>query len=82
MVMTLEGEVIKGIFGKGSKSEREAVFIKCDDKDYVLRRVGGSPFKDNVLESLVGKYIKAEGNVLGSYTFLMKSWEEIESPKN
>ncbi len=73
--MQLTGQVIKKPFGVGSKSEHIAVQLVTDQGEYVLRRRGGNPFRDEELEKLVGKTISAEGEIM-NYTFLMTSWTE------
>ena len=44
------GKVTKRPFGKGSKSEHDAVYLETGEKAYVLRRQGGNPFRDPQLE--------------------------------
>ena len=67
----LKGKVIKKTFGKGSKSEHEAVYIDTGEKTYKLKRAGGNPFFDKALEDLVGKQITASGK-LDDYLFVIK----------
>jgi hypothetical protein len=69
------GNVVISLVGKGSKSEHEAVVLDTGDARYVLRREGGNAFRDEVLVSLVGKRIKARGEVVGS-TLLIEGWDE------
>lgn len=64
----LTGKVILGKFGKGSKSEHDAVYLDIGEKKYRLKRKGGNPFHDPVLHKMVGKNIKAKGR-LTSYFF-------------
>ena len=73
--MQISGRVIKEVVAKGSKSEHSAVLLDTGKKKYVLRRVGGNPFRDPALDKLVGKDISAVGNVTG-YTLLMSDWSE------
>lgn len=73
--MQLNGCVTKKLFAAGTKSEREAVVLTTAEGEYVLRRKGGNPFFDEVLENLVGKRIRCEGDLTG-YTFLMNRWTE------
>ena len=75
--MEFTGRVIKEVFAKGSKSERPAVLLDTGDKRYVLRRRGGNPFSDPALDKLVGKNIRAVGDVSG-YTLLMSEWSETD----
>jgi hypothetical protein len=71
--MTIEGLVIKKPFARGTKSEHEAVCLVSAEGEFVLRRAGGNPFSDPELDELVGKEIRAEGDVVG-YTFVMSAW--------
>jgi hypothetical protein len=75
--MDLTGRVMKKPFAEGSKSEREAVLFATGSGDFVLRRVGGNPFHDPALDALVGKAIRATGELHG-YTFLMAGWQELD----
>jgi hypothetical protein len=75
--VTLTGSVIKKLFAQGSKSERQAVMLITEKKEYVLRQDGGPVFGDEVIDGLVGKKIKGDGKVLG-YTFILSDWEEVE----
>lgn len=74
--MQLSGRVTKKLFGKGSKSEHEAVVLDTEEGQYVLRRRGGNPFHDPELEKLAGKTIRGRGDIVG-YNFLLTDWEEI-----
>jgi hypothetical protein len=74
--MKLSGLVIRKTFGKGSKSEHEAVYLQSDKVEYVLRRRGANPFSDPVLEDLVGKRISATGTIK-EYVFFVDEWEVI-----
>jgi hypothetical protein len=69
------GEVCRKQVAAGSKSERAAVVLKTQDGEYLLRIVGGNAFQDERLEALVGKRIRAEGELHGT-TFLMRSWSD------
>ena len=40
--------------------------------------VGGNPFKDTVLDSLVGKRLRAIGDVHGS-SFILTDWSELDA---
>jgi len=72
----LTGKVVMKKFGKGSKSEHDAVCLQTSGGEYVLRRVGGNPFYDEMLHSMVGKEIKASG-MLSDSIFFAKSVQEI-----
>jgi hypothetical protein len=69
------GEVRRKQVAAGSKSERPAVVLKTHGGEYILRIVGGNAFRDERLEALVGKRIRAEGELHGT-TFLMRTWSE------
>jgi hypothetical protein len=74
------GKVIKKTFGKGSKSEYEALFFATALKEYVLRRQGGNPFYDEEMHKLVGKTIRCQGVVV-DYVLLISEWlvlDELE----
>ena len=70
------GAVLRQVVAPGSKSEHDAVILEAEDQAYILRRVGGNPFADEVLDDLVGKRIEANGMIHGS-TFLMSDWNEV-----
>ncbi|HKF44469.1 MAG TPA: hypothetical protein VKG01_15335 [Thermoanaerobaculia bacterium] len=63
-VEKLRGRVTRGEYGKGSKSERMAVFIETDNGRFLLRRKGGPAFADPELESLVGHTVECNGFLL------------------
>jgi hypothetical protein len=72
------GKVIQKEFAKGSKSEREGIFISTDQGDeFLLRRKGGNPFVDKVLEGLVGKKIRCRGKA-HDYTLIITEWQEVD----
>jgi len=73
--MELIGEVRKKQVAAGSKSERQAVVLRTQDAEYVLRIIGGNAFHDERLEALVGKRIRVEGELHGT-TFLMRRWSD------
>ena len=76
-----KGEVVSKTASRGSKSERKAVQIVTEaGSEYILRRKGGHPFKDAVLEGLVGKQIEAQGKLRGRTLFL-DEWEEKDPPE-
>ena len=72
------GQVIKHLTAKGSKSERRAVFLETENGSYTLRRRGGHPFFDPVLEKLVGKTIQCKG-ILTEHTLSMSDWDIVKS---
>ena len=74
---TFKGKVVSRTTGKGSKSEHDAVMLETPTKDYVLRIKGGNPFSNPELDKLVGKKIKATGE-LADYVLFLEDWEETE----
>ena len=72
---TLTGKVVSRTTAKGSKSEHEAVMLETPNKDYVLRVKGANPFSNPELDQLVGKTIKATGE-LADYVLFLENWEE------
>ena len=77
----IDGRVTKHLTSKGSKSERQAVFLETEERSYVLRRRGGHHFVDKVLDNLVGKTIHCKG-VLTEHTLIMSEWDEITDETN
>lgn len=75
-VVGLTGEVVRGPFGGGSKSEREAVWLETADERFVLRRKEGPTYDDRVLNRYVGKRIKCDGFVVG-YMLLAEQIEVL-----
>jgi len=71
----LTGSVVVKAFAEGSKSEHEAVCLQTIEGTFVLRRVGGNPFNDEVLRDLVGKRITSHGKIKGPY-FMMNDFKE------
>ena len=72
-----QGEVVKRPFAAGSKSEREAIFLETKGRRYLLRQMGGDPYHDPELEQLVGKTIKAEGEV-DDYLLMLSDWKVVD----
>ncbi len=75
--MELTGRVQKKRFAVGTKSERDAVVLVTDTGEFVLRRAGGNPFQDSILDGLIGSTIHAMGEVCG-YSFIMNRWREVD----
>jgi hypothetical protein len=65
-VSGLRGRVSQGEFGKGSKSERQAVFIDTAEGQYVLRRKDGPAFGDDALKKYVGRTVACDGFLAGT----------------
>ena len=76
-VSALHGRVTSGAYGKGSKSEREAVFIETPDARYILRRKTGPVFGDAELTRYVGQEIECDGFLVGT-TLLAERIEVME----
>ena len=73
--ITLSGKVIEKLFGKGTKSEHEACYLKTDHEEYKLRRIGGNPFFDPVLQVYLGKNVICRG-IIDKKTFLAREIKE------
>lgn len=73
----LEGKVVMAPFGKGSKSQHEAVCLRTDKDTFKLRRMQGNAFHDPVLLEWVGKEVIACG-ILVDYLFIATDLQEIE----
>jgi hypothetical protein len=75
-VTALPGRVVRGAYGKGSKSEREAVFLETSATRYILRRKTGPAIGDKELTQYVGHQVVCDGFVLGT-TFLAERIEIV-----
>jgi hypothetical protein len=76
-VTAVHGRVTQGPYGKGSKSEREAVFIETADAHYILRRKTGPVFDDTKLTQYVGHEVECDGSLVGT-TFLVERIEVVD----
>ncbi|MCB1488372.1 MAG: hypothetical protein KDJ88_13070 [Bauldia sp.] len=65
-VKELHGTVRRGIYGEGTKSEREAVFVDTGRDSFLLRRRGGPAYGDKALDRYVGRTITCSGFLLGT----------------
>ena len=65
------------MYGKGSKSEREAVFLETPTGRYILRRKTGPVFGDAELTQYVGHQVECDGFVLGT-TFLAERIQIVD----
>jgi hypothetical protein len=65
----LTGNVVRGPFGTGTKSEREAVLLETAGQRFVLRRKDGPTYDDRALDRYVGKRVSCDGFIVG-YTLL------------
>ena len=75
-ITSLRGCVTKGLYGKGSKSEREAVFIETTNGRYILRRKTGPAMEDPKLDECVGHEVECDGFLVGT-TFLAERIEVV-----
>lgn len=73
------GKILRRDFSAGTKSERAAVILHSEGRDYIVRRAQGNPFQDPDLEKLVGKTVRANGLLVGEYTLLVSDWTELPS---
>lgn len=73
----LRGRVTDHIFGKGSKSQHQALYLETETGTYKLKRKGGNPFFDETLRQYLGATVVAKGIVQG-YVFLISSIEVDE----
>ena len=71
------GKVAMRPFAVGSKSERAAVWLDTAGGSFILRRQGANPLYDPELETLVGKTIKARGEV-SDRTLTIADWSEAD----
>lgn len=70
----LQGRVERRTVDPGSKSEHAAIVLVGEDGSvWKLRRLGGNPFRDPVLDALAGQCIAAEGRVEGA-SFFLSGW--------
>ena len=67
-VKGLRGRVTQGEYGKGSKSERMAVYLDTgkSGERFVLRRKTGPAFADSQLTGFIGQQVECDGFVSGS----------------
>ena len=74
-VRDLRGRVTRGIYGKNTKSEREAVFVDTGSKRYLLRRKSGPAYGDKQLDRYVGHLVSCNGFLLGTTLLADTIWE-------
>ena len=65
-IENLRGMVTRSTYAKGTKSEREAVFIETEEGRYVLRRKGMPVFADAGLERYIGRVVACDGFLVGT----------------
>lgn len=71
------------MFGMGTKSEHEAIFLSTPKGDYLLRRQAANPFEvDRELNALVGKKVRVSGKLIGdrtgNRTLVISDWQANE----
>jgi len=76
-VTALRGRIIQGPYGKGSKSEHDAVFFETADMRYILRRKTDSVFDDTKLTQYVGHEVECDGFLVGT-TLLVERIEVVD----
>ncbi len=64
------GQVGKKLFGPGFISDIPVVKLIAKDEEMVLRRRGGDPFYDEILDTLVDITIQRRGYRKGTYLSL------------
>ena len=77
-VSSTRGTVTRGPYGKGTKSERDAVFIETADARYILRRKNGPSFGDTGLNEYIGHEIEVDGFLVGT-TLLAEQIKIVDS---
>jgi len=65
-VESLRGKVIQDTYGRGSKSEHDAIVIITTEGRYLLRRKAGHAYNDVELEKYIGLEIECNGFLVGS----------------
>lgn len=65
-VSALCGRVVTGEYGKGSKSERPAIFLETGSDRFILRRKTGPVFGDDELQKYVGQQVECDGFLSGN----------------
>ena len=76
-VSSFQGWVTQGPYGRGSKSERQAIFVETADRKYILRRKTGPAFGDTSMAQYVGHQVKCDGFVVGT-TLLAEKIELVD----
>jgi len=76
-VSALQGRVTRAPYARGSKSEREAIFIETMNQKYLLRRKTGPAFGDTSMMQYVGHQVKCDGFVVDT-TLLAEKIEIVD----
>ncbi len=67
----LSGRLVREVIDGGSKSERPALLLVLEDgRRVLLRRQGGHPIRDPVLEALEGQVLRVFGQQRDGYFFV------------
>jgi hypothetical protein len=77
LLMKLRGWVVKRTLYKATKSEHEGLVLLTSEGEFKLRRQGGNPFRDEILDSLEGREIEGEG-ILRKGQFIMSGWRFLK----
>jgi len=65
-ISALYGHVVTGEYGKGSKSEHQAIFLETASDRFILRRKTGPAFGDAELQQFLGKQVECDGFLSGN----------------
>jgi hypothetical protein len=65
-VSALCGRVVTGKYGKGSKSEHQAIFLETASDRFILRRKTGPVFGDTELQQYLGQQVECDGFLSGN----------------
>ena len=76
----LMGTVVRGPFGTGSKSARDAVWLETAKGRFVLRHKEGPTFDDRSFDQCVGKHVVCDGFIVG-YMMLVERIEILPEQK-
>ncbi|HVR39788.1 MAG TPA: hypothetical protein VMU84_11890 [Thermoanaerobaculia bacterium] len=76
--MEWTGSVVRKLMLEGTKSEHEAIVLVSPEGEFLLRRLEGNAFGgDPELDGLVGKRIRAKGDLAGGYTLIMDEYAVV-----
>ncbi len=75
--MRITGRVERKRVARRTKSEHEALVLRVGQRDYWLRRRGGSAFGDTGFGELVGKQIRGSGTLDGQ-VLILDEWQEVD----
>jgi hypothetical protein len=73
----LQGRVERRLLGEGTKSEHAGIVLVTDAGEvWKLRRIGANPFRDPVLDGLVGTVMEIDGHAEGA-SFFFERWRVL-----